>query len=114
MLGLHVLERWVVAMQELGIARWKSEFASRFWHHFAWLPLLVIGVCTNLWGAHDPVYLFHAITMPRPTMLEWQPRWMAPDTDQFRLVYEDQAFAIFVHDSLSVRASESMGSSQRR
>ena len=36
------------------------------------------------------------------------------NSDHYHLVYEDRAFAVFVHDSLSVRASESVGSSQRR
>ena len=79
MLGLHVLERWIVAIHELGSVRWRAEFASRFWHHFALLPLLAIGVCMNPWGMSYPAYLFHAIRMPRPTILEWQPLWMTPD-----------------------------------
>jgi hypothetical protein len=80
MLGLHVIERWIVYWYSLPGKLQVSDFLDRFWHHFLIAGFLPIGIIINPWGAEYPQYLWHAILMPRPTMLEWQPLWHMPDT----------------------------------
>ncbi|MCU0710784.1 MAG: hypothetical protein MUC43_01910 [Pirellula sp.] len=80
MLGLHVIERWLVYFSLNRNSFQLREFLERFWHHFVIAGFLVVGVMINPWGVRYPIYLWHAILMPRPTMLEWQPLWQMPDT----------------------------------
>lgn len=80
MLGLHVIERWIVYWYSIDGNFQLSDFLNRFWHHFLIAVFLAIGILINPWGAQYPIYLWHAILMPRPTMLEWQPLWFMPDT----------------------------------
>lgn len=80
MLGLHVIERWIVYWMSIPGKLQLSDFFNRFWHHFVIAGFLGIGIICNPWGVDYPQYLWHAILMPRPTMLEWQPLWYMPDT----------------------------------
>lgn len=80
MLGLHVIERWLVYFSANRNSIQLGDFWNRFWHHFVIAGFLFVGVLINPWGVRYPIYLWHAILMPRPTMLEWQPLWYMPDT----------------------------------
>jgi hypothetical protein len=79
LLGFHILERWIDYAFSKGSFRSGGEFLSQFWHHLLIAPLALIGLVMNPWGVEYPKYLWHAITMQRPTMMEWQPLWMTPD-----------------------------------
>ena len=80
MMFLHVLERW---LSELGddwsVERFRIAY-FKLWHHAFLPPILVIGMLINPWGLLYGPYLLRAITMPRPTILEWQPLWMTHDS----------------------------------
>ncbi len=80
MMFLHVLEHW---LKEIG-DNWTRERLRnayfKLWHHFLLPPILAIGLQLNPWGVLYGPYLLRAITMERPTMLEWQPLWMTHDS----------------------------------
>lgn len=75
MLGLHMLERWVVYLKERRGRFDPTSFVSSFWHHAVLILAIPPSLCLNPWGADYPSYLWHALLMPRPTMAEWQPLW---------------------------------------
>jgi len=75
----HVVERWLNELgEEWSIASFQNAY-FKLWHHLLLPPILVIGLQINPWGLQYGPYLLRAITMPRPTMLEWQPLWMTHD-----------------------------------
>lgn len=76
MLALHVIERWGLALLQCQSI---CKVCSELWHHLLLLPLLIAGLLINPWGTDYAPYLIRAISMPRPTMLEWQPLWMTHD-----------------------------------
>ncbi len=80
MMFLHVLERW---LSELG-DNWSwaglQKAYFKLWHHLFLPPILIVGLQINPWGLLYGPYLLRAITMPRPTILEWQPLWMTHDS----------------------------------
>jgi len=80
MLFLHVAERWFFEIQ--ADRTWKGVQKAYFqlWHHLWLPPLICVGILINPWGTDYAPYLVRAITMPRPTMLEWQPLWMTHDS----------------------------------
>jgi hypothetical protein len=81
----HIAERWLGALcwDERGgmnlwrctsLAAWRATL-RRYAHHGLVLFLLVWGLSFNPWGWEYVPYLWRAIRMPRPTILEWQPLW---------------------------------------
>lgn len=76
MLGLHMLERWGGFLHQNSFRFRILPFLSEFWHHLLLIAVIPPSLCINPWGIDYPRYLLHAITMPRPTMAEWQPLWM--------------------------------------
>ena len=80
MLFLHIVERWFLAIY--ADRSWEGVQKAYFqlWHHLALIPLICFGILLNPWGTAYAPYLYRAITMPRPTMLEWQPLWMTHDS----------------------------------
>jgi len=80
MLLLHVLERWLILVSADGTWTGLRAAYAELWHHFLLVPIIGLGVLVNPWGALYAPYLVRAITMPRPTMLEWQPLWMTHDS----------------------------------
>jgi hypothetical protein len=87
LLGFHVLERWIEFFFARSPSSGLSEFFVRFWHHLLLVPCALVGLIINPWGMDYPKYLWHAIRMPRPTMIEWQPLWMTPDALTTMLAY---------------------------
>lgn len=80
MLGCHGIERFVssgmirkTTFQQSRIDWIRSLHAT--WHLLLLVPVILLGACVNPWGTDYIPYLIRAITMPRPTMLEWQPLW---------------------------------------
>lgn len=84
-LALHMLERWVAKLlistsgrceisRVLTLRAW-TETIQKYWHHLLLLPCIVVGLSVNPWGLDYVRYLAHALTMERPTMLEWKPLW---------------------------------------
>lgn len=84
-MGLHVAERWLGILccspsgslnlsQLKSIATWTNA-CQRYGHHAIVVVLLVGGLGINPWGWDYAPYLWRAIRMPRPTILEWQPLW---------------------------------------
>jgi hypothetical protein len=75
----HVVERWLNELgQDWSLASLQKTY-FKLWHHLLLPPILVIGLQINPWGLKYGPYLLRAISMPRPTMLEWQPLWMTHD-----------------------------------
>ena len=91
---LHVIERW---MTELG-EEWSVESLRnayfKLWHHFLLLPILAVGLQINPWGLLYGPYLLRAITMARPTILEWQPLWMTHDSTTALVAFALSIFAL--------------------
>jgi len=73
MLGFHAMERIVD-----GWYRGENVF-KRNWHLVALLPIVGVGLLCNPWGWDYAPYLMRAITMERPTILEWKPLWYTYD-----------------------------------
>jgi len=80
MLFLHVLERWLTELGDEWSIEGLREAYFKLWHHILLIPILVVGLQINPWGLLYGPYLLRAITMPRPTILEWQPLWMTHDS----------------------------------
>ena len=75
----HVVERWLNELgEEWSIASLQNAY-FKLWHHLLLPPILVIGLQFNPWGLLYGPYVLRAITMPRPTILEWQRLWMTHD-----------------------------------
>ncbi len=80
MMFLHVVERWLTELgEDWTLASLRNAY-FKLWHHFLLPPILAIGLQINPWGVLYGPYLLRAITMERPTMLEWQPLWMTHDS----------------------------------
>lgn len=80
MLFFHVVERWLTEIgNEWSFANFSKAY-FKLWHHLLLPPILVLGLQINPWGFLYGPYLLRAITMPRPTILEWQPLWMTHDS----------------------------------
>ena len=73
MMGFHTVERMVDAWH-----RRQSVF-FQIWHLAALVPAVFLGLLCNPWGWDYAPYLIHAITMQRPTILEWKPLWFTYD-----------------------------------
>ncbi|MCU0709423.1 MAG: hypothetical protein MUF23_14125 [Pirellula sp.] len=84
-LGFHIAERWLSILywndrgqfqcdRCMSFATWRTAW-QRYWHHLVVLVMAVLGLRLNPWGWQYVGYLWKAIRMPRPTMLEWQPLW---------------------------------------
>jgi hypothetical protein len=80
MLFFHVCERWIIELSRDVSMRGLRLAFGKLWHHFLLPPILGVGILINPWGMLYAPYLFRAITMSRPTMLEWQPLWMTHDS----------------------------------
>jgi hypothetical protein len=96
MMGFHVGERAlaiVLAETEIrGPRDWRALATDRrqivanmplairsLWHFWLLVPIVPIMLLANPWTTEYVPYLVRAITMPRPTMLEWQPLWRTHD-----------------------------------
>ncbi len=73
MLGFHLMERVLDAWWR------KEEILKSVWHLLALGPVILVGVLCNPWGWSYIPYLVSAITMERPTILEWKPLWFTHD-----------------------------------
>jgi len=73
MLAFHAVERAIDAWYR-GLSIW-----DRNWHLVAMLPFVALGLLCNPWGIEYAPYLLRAITMSRPTILEWKPLWFTYD-----------------------------------
>ena len=73
MLGFHCLERSAAAWWQ------RRSVLKTTWHLWALLPAACLGVGCNPWGWEYVPYLLRAITMDRPTILEWKPLWHTYD-----------------------------------
>ncbi len=72
LMGIHLVERTVAAWAST--RRWKPT-ASRVWH-LGLVPAIVLLILPlNPYSWEYVPYLFKALTMPRPTIMEWQPLW---------------------------------------
>jgi hypothetical protein len=71
---------WVIRFGKFGIPN-LSKAIGQTWHLMALIPIGIGLAFLNPWGSEYIPYLFRAITMPRPTIVEWQPLWRtyAPD-----------------------------------
>lgn len=71
MLGIHFVERF------LGIAVTRSigQAVRATWHFLAAAPVAISLLWVNPYGEDYLPYLLHAIRMPRPLVIEWQPLW---------------------------------------
>jgi hypothetical protein len=82
---IHIAERWLGAVCWDHRGRWNidrcrsvsawADAWQKYRHHVLVLFLMVWGLGFNPWGWRYPPYLWRAIRMPRPTILEWQPLW---------------------------------------
>jgi hypothetical protein len=81
----YILERWLgifcwdnhgswAPRQFTSYAVWRTAFV-RYRHHGLVLFLMLWGLGFNPWGWEYVPYLWRAIRMPRPTIVEWQPLW---------------------------------------
>ncbi len=73
MLGFHAIERIVDAWYR------RLPIVQQVWHLIALAPAVVLGLLCNPWGWDYAPYLLHALTMDRPTILEWKPLWFTYD-----------------------------------
>lgn len=80
MLFFHVVERWLTEIGDEWSMAGLSKAYFKLWHHLFLPPILVVGLQINPWGFLYGPYLLRAITMPRPTIYEWQPLWMTHDS----------------------------------
>ncbi len=103
MMGLHGVEQSWFAIQRVhpktaGTSwfQWWHDFQTArvisfwwrsTWHLIALVPVIVLGTLVNPWGADYLPYLVRAISMPRPTMLEWNPLWYTYDPVTTLLAY---------------------------
>jgi len=71
--------RGIVLLRVLTSKRLYQQIVACHWHLFALGPVIVVGIAVNPWGWQYVSYLLHAITMPRPTILEWKPIWFTYD-----------------------------------
>ncbi len=92
LVAFHTIERVILAIDQERTSRtWRSlrlELTSKalyqkiwnaVWHLLVLVPFLVLGTCVNPWTWEYIPYLVRAITMPRPTILEWLPLWHTHD-----------------------------------
>ncbi len=92
----HVVERVLASLHDDGVIDAKRPWGIRYgsigisnlrkalsqtWHLFVLIPVGIALTFCNPWGSEYLPYLYRAITMPRPTIVEWQPLWKtyAPD-----------------------------------
>jgi hypothetical protein len=92
----HVVERVLVSLHDDGVIDGKRPWLVRYgnigfhnlrkalgqtWHLLVLIPVGIALTFCNPWGSEYIPYLYRAITMPRPTIVEWQPLWKtyAPD-----------------------------------
>ncbi len=94
MLGFHMLERWFSAVAQKGWHAFTRSFVFEYWHHLLLLPMIGLGLVLNPWGMDYPLFLFHAIQMPRPTMIEWQPLWKTHDAYTTMLCFCGMVFGL--------------------
>ena len=103
MMGLHGIERSWIAIQQahpktrsLTWSEWWRTLATgrvisfwwrSTWHLLALVPVILIGTLINPWGTDYLPYLVRAISMPRPTMLEWNPLWYTHDPGTTLVAY---------------------------
>ena len=81
----HIAERWLglLCWDEQGrwdLERCRSrevwrEAIGKYGHHVLVILLFFWGLGFNPWGWEYGPYLWRAIRMPRPTIVEWQPLW---------------------------------------
>jgi hypothetical protein len=81
MLGFHLVERIIDAIYR------KQPLIQRTWHLFALGPVMASGLFCNPWGWDYIPYLYSAITMDRPTILEWKPLWNTHDAPTTLFVF---------------------------
>jgi hypothetical protein len=72
MLGFHCLERVVWEWYRSGSPR---QAFYRCWHLLLTVLAIPLALPINPYGWHYISYLAHALTMPRPLILEWQALW---------------------------------------
>ncbi len=72
MFGFHCAERFVVAWLRQSSL---SEAVRATWHLIAIGCCVAIALPINPYGWQYVWYLFHAITMPRPLIVEWHALW---------------------------------------
>ena len=98
MLGLHGIERLLLIAHEryprplgqslkswlVGIpfGDYLTNCWIKVWHLVLLIPVMILGLLCNPWGADYFPYLVRAISMPRPTMLEWRPLWHTTDPER--------------------------------
>lgn len=71
MLTIHFLERFIGSLFQFG---WRKALQNT-WHMIAAVPPAVGLLWLNPYGGDYIPYLIHAIRMPRPLVIEWQPLW---------------------------------------
>ena len=91
---LHVVERWLTELGDDWSIESLRKSYFKLWHHLLLLPILAIGLQINPWGLLYGPYLLRAITMPRPTMLEWKPLWMTHDSTTSLIAFALSIFAL--------------------
>ena len=71
---------WVIRYGSIGLSNLRKAL-SQTWHLFVLIPVGIALTFCNPWGSEYIPYLYRAITMLRPTIVEWQPLWKtyAPD-----------------------------------
>lgn len=91
---LHVVERWLTELGDDWSLDGLRNAYSKLWHHLLLPPILAIGLQINPWGLLYGPYLLRAITMPRPTILEWQPLWMTHDSTTALIAFSVSILAL--------------------
>jgi hypothetical protein len=73
MLGFHSIERTYQVWKQ------NRSYIAELWHLALLVPVSLLSLSFNPWGWDYIPYLVRAITMDRPTILEWMPLWSTHD-----------------------------------
>ncbi len=72
MFGFHCAESFLIAWNRSGTLK---GAASQTWHLLGTLAFIPLAFPLNPYGWEYLPYLLHAVSMPRPLILEWHPLW---------------------------------------
>lgn len=73
--SLHSIWKRICSKSPVDLWCISLHSARDIWHLMLTVPVVGILALANPWGVDYLPYLFDAIRMPRPTMLEWKPLW---------------------------------------